>query len=317
MLLHGRAFALSFPLVLLIGPAAADGGPLDLLHNGTFDTGSASWLIADGLDDASDAVVGWVAVASPGSTYRGALYFRATEESGAQYATQCVPVAANTVYAARADAQNLTTTTTVALGVAWYAAPNCASGYMGQETFDMNGGVADWFELAGAVSSPPAARSALVQLRTISGSPVTEARALFDNVRFGPSGAQDRGCEGPDCLDGQRGDRRFQVQITYDTVLGGGASGLATGVGLGAVGATSGLQFWFFDPTNPELLIKVLDGCAINGHYWVFYAAVTNVGFDVQVFDLATGSVWRRTNPDQTAAAPQQDVMAFPCAASS
>lgn len=30
--------------------------------------------------------------------------------------------------------------------------------------------------------------------------------------------------------------------------------------------------FWFFDPVNIEVTIKVLDGRPINGHFWVFIA---------------------------------------------
>jgi hypothetical protein len=41
--------------------------------------------------------------------------------------------------------------------------------------------------------------------------------------------------------------------------------------------------FWFFHRDNWELLVKVLDGCAVNGHYWVFLAAATNVEFDLFV----------------------------------
>ncbi len=43
-------------------------------------------------------------------------------------------------------------------------------------------------------------------------------------------------------------------------------------------GATneSGL-FWFFDDDNWEMLVKVLDGCGTNGHFWVFLAAATDV----------------------------------------
>jgi hypothetical protein len=36
------------------------------------------------------------------------------------------------------------------------------------------------------------------------------------------------------------------------------------------LGADTG-YFWFFEDTNVELVVKVLDGRAINGHTWVFY----------------------------------------------
>ena len=32
--------------------------------------------------------------------------------------------------------------------------------------------------------------------------------------------------------------------------------------------------FWFFDPANVEVLLKVLDGRPVNGQFWVFYGAL-------------------------------------------
>ena len=47
----------------------------------------------------------------------------------------------------------------------------------------------------------------------------------------------------------------------------------------------SGL-LWFFSPSNPEMLIKVLDGCSINGHRWVFAAGATDLAFNLHVVDV-------------------------------
>jgi hypothetical protein len=52
----------------------------------------------------------------------------------------------------------------------------------------------------------------------------------------------------------------------------------------------SGL-FYFFDPGNIELLVKVLDACSLNGHVWVFYAATTDIEFGLRVRDTQTGAV--------------------------
>ena len=49
--------------------------------------------------------------------------------------------------------------------------------------------------------------------------------------------------------------------------------------------------FWFFDPANLELMIKVLDGRAVNGYFWVFYGSLSNVEFTVTVTDTTTGAV--------------------------
>jgi hypothetical protein len=63
---------------------------------------------------------------------------------------------------------------------------------------------------------------------------------------------------------------------------GGGGPIAAAGV---QVADASG-YFWFFDPGSIELSVKILDGVAINGHFWVFIASSTNVGFQVTVTDV-------------------------------
>ena len=55
--------------------------------------------------------------------------------------------------------------------------------------------------------------------------------------------------------------------------------------------------FWFFDEANLELVLKVLDGTAINGHYWVFFGALTNIEYEISVLDTHTGRVVRYVNP--------------------
>ena len=69
--------------------------------------------------------------------------------------------------------------------------------------------------------------------------------------------------------------------------------------------------FWFFDPANVELIVKVLNGCGINSAYWVFGAGLTNVGVIVTVRDLLTEVEWTYTNPVGTPFAPNQDTSAF------
>lgn len=41
--------------------------------------------------------------------------------------------------------------------------------------------------------------------------------------------------------------------------------------------------FWFFEPGNVEVTVKILDGRAINGRYWLFAASMTDVGFTLHV----------------------------------
>jgi len=70
--------------------------------------------------------------------------------------------------------------------------------------------------------------------------------------------------------------------------------------------------FWFFDATNIEAVMKVLNGCGINDAYWVFTAGLTNVQVDTVVTDTQTGAVYHNRNPQGTAFVPVQATTAFP-----
>ncbi|MBV8203220.1 MAG: S8 family serine peptidase, partial [Acidobacteria bacterium] len=115
------------------------------------------------------------------------------------------------------------------------------------------------------------------------------------------------------CIDNQPGDRRFLVNVLYDAT--GGPAGLGNALALSSLGVTQGGLYWFFQATNPEMLIKVLNGCPVNDDFWMFYAAGTNVGLSVIVFDTEKNLYLVFTNPGGTAAPPIQDTAAFSCAA--
>ncbi len=104
------------------------------------------------------------------------------------------------------------------------------------------------------------------------------------------------------CLDGSR----FSVTAEYQQSES-GPSVEATAVTL--TDATG--YFWFFDSSNVELIVKVLDGCAVNNHYWVFAAGLTNVGVHMTVTDLRSTQQQVFDNAVGTPFAPIQDTMAF------
>jgi photosystem II stability/assembly factor-like uncharacterized protein len=54
--------------------------------------------------------------------------------------------------------------------------------------------------------------------------------------------------------------------------------------------------FWFFTPDNIEIMVKVLDGRPVNGAYWVFFGALSNVAYRVTVRDTVTSAVWTHDN---------------------
>jgi len=71
---------------------------------------------------------------------------------------------------------------------------------------------------------------------------------------------------------------------------------------------------YFFDRDNAEVLVKVLDACAVNGHRWVFVAPVTSLAFNLHIDETASGKRWthRNTKGGRTAST-KSDVTAFPC----
>jgi hypothetical protein len=72
----------------------------------------------------------------------------------------------------------------------------------------------------------------------------------------------------------------------------------------------------FFDAENWELLVKVLDGRAINDHFWVFAAAATDVEYDLTVTDTSCGDVQVYSNSLGQRSPAVTDSYAFPGCAS-
>jgi hypothetical protein len=85
-----------------------------------------------------------------------------------------------------------------------------------------------------------------------------------------------------------------------------GTTGQATAVPLTA---DSG-AFWFFDDANLELMIKILDGRTINGKFWVFFGALSDVDYTITVTRTETGEVKTYHNPHGTLAS-RADTAAF------
>ena len=85
-------------------------------------------------------------------------------------------------------------------------------------------------------------------------------------------------------------DGRFKVEVAYTTKTGNGNGN--------AVPLTdqSG-YFWFFDASNVEITIKVIDACTLNNRYWIFFSGLTNVGVRLTVTDLQTGQTKVYNNP--------------------
>jgi hypothetical protein len=104
------------------------------------------------------------------------------------------------------------------------------------------------------------------------------------------------------CLNGGQ----FQARVTWKNPYTG-----ETGTGKTVPLSDDTGSFWFFSPNNLELMVKVLNGEAINGSYWVFYGSLSNVEYTLTITDTASGTVKTYHN-DPLQLASRSDIDAFP-----
>ncbi len=84
---------------------------------------------------------------------------------------------------------------------------------------------------------------------------------------------------------------RFAVEAVWKDFAGNSGSGTAV-----PITSDTG-YFWFFAPSNVEVVTKVLDGRPLNAKFWVFYGALSNVEYTLTVTDTLTGVQRQYHNP--------------------
>lgn len=100
---------------------------------------------------------------------------------------------------------------------------------------------------------------------------------------------------------------RFELDVIWQ-------NNLAAGPAFPAATPTDdSALFAFFQRDNWEVMVKVLDGCNINGFYWVFIAANTDQGYDVTVTDTVSETERTYSNPIGMPSPATTDVEAFAC----
>jgi len=90
-------------------------------------------------------------------------------------------------------------------------------------------------------------------------------------------------------LDLQQG--RFHVEIDWRI------PGFGQGTGKAGVGTDNAGGFWFTDRSDLNAFVKIKDGRAINGHFWLAYTSFTGAEYDLRVTDNETGLVRTYHNP--------------------
>ena len=119
-----------------------------------------------------------------------------------------------------------------------------------------------------------------------------------------PPPASFAGCASPTALCLSNG--RFAIEAAWKTSDGSG------GVGHPVPLVADSGYFWFFEPNNLEIAVKTLNGCGINGHYWLFAGGLTDVEVTLTVTDNVSGQIRTYTNPLGQVFQPITDIAAFP-----
>jgi hypothetical protein len=139
------------------------------------------------------------------------------------------------------------------------------------------------------------------ELESIEGASVSGVHELFMS---GP------GCCGPLLEEVAVGEgRRFAVRA-WTLPVPPPPNGLELGV--------DSAGFHFFSAGNLEILVKVLDGCAVNGHWWVFAAGLTDQFVRIEIDDRVSGLLGNPASrsyesPRGRPFAPVIDLEAFLC----
>ncbi len=88
-------------------------------------------------------------------------------------------------------------------------------------------------------------------------------------------------------------DGRLSVEVWWRNPH----DGMTEGPGRAIVDSDSTGMFWFFNIENTELVVKALDGSALNQHLWLFYGALTDLEYWITVTDTVAGESRVYYNP--------------------
>lgn len=118
--------------------------------------------------------------------------------------------------------------------------------------------------------------------------------------------AETASCGGGDtlCLLGGR----FEVEVVWRVERNGTTD---SGVGRSVTGSDQTGYFWFFDRSNIELVVKMIDATSIGGGFWVFYGSLSDVEYSLEVTDTLAQETKTYVNA-QGNQCGQFDTAAFP-----
>ena len=127
-----------------------------------------------------------------------------------------------------------------------------------------------------------------VRVRAFNAAGSSEPSNLVTVSTFPEGNLCEVGAENLCLLDG-----RFDVRMKFRNQHGDGEE--RTGFSLPDSDGTG--FFWFFEPGNLEVVVKMIDGRSFNGRYWVYLGGISDLDYEVTVTDTYTGERLVHRNP--------------------
>ncbi len=281
-------------LAVLVGVAPAN-AVSNLVTNSYFNSSINAWTAAA----AGHVNVAWSSSDVHGSSSSGSAALQNYDANAMASSVywiglrQCLPVTAGTSYHMSGyigipAAQ--TRTGRAAIAVQYYNGNICSGTKIGNPVFAINTHADNtWHAVSSDTTAPAGAGSVSINLDTQKDQAGGAFYTFYDEVVFystSPSGT----CSADAthlCLTGNR--FRVSMQWTnYNTNVTKAANAVPF---AGETGF-----FYFDDPSNLELMVKVHNACPSFGHFWVFAAATTNVGYTLTVTDTLTTQTQQYSN---------------------
>lgn len=137
-------------------------------------------------------------------------------------------------------------------------------------------------QLLGSCGSPPDGCG--TDENILDGAFATSYPLLAPYLSPGAGGVCVRDADTACLLDG-----RFKVEVDWTTATSSG-TGKVMSFGSERAESEESAFFWFFNPTNFEMGVKMVDACVDPfNRFWVFFSGLTSQGFQVKVTRMSDG----------------------------
>lgn len=284
----------NFPLIGVDAIAISDSA----VYAGTIDVHRPGFPVGDGVFKSTDGGVTWVSAGLFGPVFGLAVD----------------PAAPSTIFAAvlggvyKSSSGGETWQQVLSASVSAVAVDPSRSATIyagGFGAFRSMDGGSSWVPTNNGLIAPNGAPAAVLSLSLDRSRRVYAGAGAGGNGVFRAMFTEAGSCTadvGTLCLGGGR----FQVNVSWQVP----AQGLS-GVGHQSALTSDTGAFWFFTPNNIELVVKVVDGKAFNGRFWVFAGALSDIQYTITVLDTTSGLRKTYSNPSGTLAS-FADTNAFP-----